>query len=140
MDFKQASIVVLVVAVLSLVIFQSSRETKSAVFTPSAMKQEAGSNRTVRLVGRVAAEGIDYSVQPEILLRFKVAEPGGTDGALVPVVYRGLRPDMFAPGRDVILDGSYDGHEFNAAKLLTQCPSKYEPPSPGAPHHTGVDQ
>ena len=52
--------------------------------------------------------------------------PGGT----VPVVFNGVRPDMFAPGRDVIIDGNFANGTLEATKLLTQCPSKYEPPDP----------
>jgi len=58
---------------------------------------------------------------------------GGTlEGGLsmVAVVYRGLRPDMFSAGRDVIIDGSFEGGSVVANTLLTQCPSKYEAPSP----------
>lgn len=48
----------------------------------------------------------------------------------VPVVYQGLRPDMFAVGRDVIIDGEFKDGVVFASSLLTQCPSKYEAPSP----------
>jgi cytochrome c-type biogenesis protein CcmE len=48
----------------------------------------------------------------------------------VPVVYQGLRPDMFSAGRDVIIDGEYRDGLVIASTLLTQCPSKYEAPSP----------
>ena len=37
---------------------------------------------------------------------------------------------MFTAGRDVIIDGEYKDGVLQAQKLLTQCPSKYEPPSP----------
>lgn len=48
----------------------------------------------------------------------------------VPVLYQGLRPDMFSAGRDVIIDGEYRDGVVVASTLLTQCPSKYEAPSP----------
>lgn len=48
----------------------------------------------------------------------------------VPVLYQGLRPDMFSAGRDVIIDGEYRDGVVIASTLLTQCPSKYEAPSP----------
>jgi cytochrome c-type biogenesis protein CcmE len=53
------------------------------------------------------------------------------DAAPVRVLYRNTKPDMFAPGRDVIIDGSFDGEKLVASRLLTQCPSKYEPAEPG---------
>jgi len=51
----------------------------------------------------------------------------------VPVHYQGVLPDMFAEGRDVIVEGRYDAGGALAAKtLMTSCPSKYEPEKPGA--------
>ena len=54
----------------------------------------------------------------------------GNSSAPIPVVYRGLRPDMFTSGRDVIIDGEFRDGVLTASSLLTQCPSKYEAPSP----------
>ena len=79
---------------------------------------------------------IDYSVDPAFVLKFSIVNPGKADttnefaARAVPVVYQGIRPDMFTVGRDVIIDGEYTGGVLQASKLLTQCPSKYEPPSP----------
>ena len=64
-------------------------------------------------------------------MRFGIEDPGTGGGGLIAVVYRGVRPDMFAVGRDVIMDGDYYNGTFTAANLLTQCPSKYEPPKAG---------
>jgi cytochrome c-type biogenesis protein CcmE len=73
---------------------------------------------------------IEYQTEPNFILRFKVVDPKGGDQA-VPVEYRGLRPDMFQAGRDVLIDGDFKGGTLVAAKLQTQCPSKYEPAMPG---------
>jgi cytochrome c-type biogenesis protein CcmE len=113
----------------------------------------------LRVVGRVSgAAEIFYQTEPHIELRFAIVDPppkkaaDGSDpkvttenaspvvdasvaaaaevGKPVPVVYRGLRPDMFTAGRDVIIDGSLENGTVVASSLLTQCPSKYEAPSP----------
>ena len=80
---------------------------------------------------------VDYAVTPGFLLRFSIINPGKGDQAVpvdpkqtIPVVYQGIKPDMFTPGRDVIIDGEFRDGILYASKLLTQCPSKYEPPSP----------
>jgi cytochrome c-type biogenesis protein CcmE len=39
---------------------------------------------------------------------------------------------MFQAGRDVLIDGDFKDGKIVAAKLQTQCPSKYEPAVPGA--------
>jgi len=37
-------------------------------------------------------------------------------------------PDMFAEGRDVIIEGRYNaGSALSAKTIMTSCPSKYEP-------------
>ena len=38
----------------------------------------------------------------------------------------GIKPDMFADGRDVIVEGRYTGDVLHATQVLTSCPSKYE--------------
>jgi cytochrome c-type biogenesis protein CcmE len=46
----------------------------------------------------------------------------------IRVHYRGAVPDTFKPGVEVILEGAFNAQtrEFEAATLLTKCPSKYE--------------
>lgn len=53
----------------------------------------------------------------------------------IHVIYNGLKPDMFEPSRDVLIDGvitlrEKGGFFLEAHSILTQCPSKYEPPAP----------
>jgi cytochrome c-type biogenesis protein CcmE len=49
-------------------------------------------------------------------------------GATMKVVYRGLVPDAYEEGNQVIVEGKYDKttNTFNANTLLVKCPSKYE--------------
>ena len=64
-----------------------------------------------------------------------VRDPGGkqvsfrvTDGASTyPVVYRGIAPDTFTDGVDVVVEGRLgrDG-TFRATTLLAKCASRYE--------------
>jgi cytochrome c-type biogenesis protein CcmE len=50
-----------------------------------------------------------------------------TDGARqVPVRYRGIVPDAFKDGAQVVVEGRFDGHTFVAARLFAKCPSKFE--------------
>ncbi len=77
-------------------------------------------------------EPIEYQTEPRMVLRFGVEDPKDGNGTVAAVVYENLKPDMFAAGRDVLIDGDYVGGVIKAAKLQTQCPSKYEPAMPGA--------
>lgn len=55
----------------------------------------------------------------------------GRDHAL-RVEYRGAVPDMFAEGREVVVEGVTDEEGvFRADVLLTKCGSKYEPAGGG---------
>jgi len=76
-----------------------------------------------RLDGTVAAGSVDYN-QRVPRLKFQM-----TDGKeKIAVVYDGLKPDAFADGREVVVEGAYRHTEraLYASKLVTKCPSKYE--------------
>ena len=82
--------------------------------------------RGVQVDGYVAegSERLDASV-PE--LRFQVRDTNKQ--AYIDVVYSaGLKPDSFAEGQGVVVDGQYDSEArlIRASKLVTKCPSKYE--------------
>ena len=101
------------------------------VLSPSEIvaKAPSGNIKRIRVGGRVV-DPVSYQTDPKMVLSFSVKNPGGGD-VIVPVVYHGLKPDMFQAGRDVLIDGDYVGGTIQAAKLQTQCPSKYEPVAPG---------
>ena len=60
-------------------------------------------------------------------LRFRLKDVNGSKS--VPVVYTGVVPDLFAPGRRVYLQGRIRGGVFvgDHDTLVTKCPSKYVP-------------
>ena len=87
-------------------------------------------NQRVRIHGKVATDGLDTSTA---LMTAQFNLTGGE--ASVPVVYRGVIPDLFEAGRDVVVEGKRDAAGvFQADVLMTKCASKYEADSPhGAP-------
>jgi cytochrome c-type biogenesis protein CcmE len=60
-------------------------------------------------------------------LRFRIRDVKGT--ASVAVLYKGLVPDLFRPGRDIVVDGRFQNGVFVAVPgtMVTKCPSKYTP-------------
>lgn len=91
------------------------------------------SGTALRIGARVAEAPIDYKTSeqaPRFRLAFTVHDIA-VPAAQMPVVYYGIMPDTLKAGRDVILEGSFDGSIFAASDIKTQCPSKYEPPVPG---------
>lgn len=51
---------------------------------------------------------------------------------VLPVVYKGVKPDTFEQGESVVAEGKLgaDG-VFQASTILVKCPSKYESAAPG---------
>lgn len=44
------------------------------------------------------------------------------------VIYRGVVPQTFEDGREIVIEGIYNpGGIFEASSILTKCPSKYVP-------------
>jgi len=127
-----------VVAVFLIVRGVSS--TASLVLVPSELVSKSGAAGTltrIRVAGRVSSQPIDYKTDPNIELKFMVDDPPGYSKGSVPVLYKGLKPEMFQSGRDVIIDGAFSNGTLEASSLLTQCPSKYEPPTPGGSATSG---
>jgi cytochrome c-type biogenesis protein CcmE len=125
------SLVVFFIVAGGVLVYQATRGTSSLVLMPSELlsKAHASSLPRIRVGGRVV-DPIEYQTEPVFLLRFFVRDPKGGD-QVVPVEYRGLKPDMFQADRDVLIDGDFKDGKIIAAKLQTQCPSKYEPAMPG---------
>jgi cytochrome c-type biogenesis protein CcmE len=62
-------------------------------------------------------------------LHFELRDIGGTSRVTVPVLYTGSVPDLFRPGRHIVIDGRLRGGVFVAERgsMITKCPSKYSP-------------
>lgn len=75
----------------------------------------------VRLCGIVAEDNV--TVQPAQLTAMFPLKGATTQ---IPVVYRGIVPDLFKPGCEVVVEGKLDEQGvFQASVLLTKCASKY---------------
>lgn len=109
-------------------------ETVDQLLHPAAGSALPSAGKGIRIGARVAEGQIDYTTSPtppRFKLAFKVRDIV-VPASQINVVYYGIMPDTLKAGRDVILEGSYDGSTFAATDIKTQCPSKYEPPVPGA--------
>jgi cytochrome c-type biogenesis protein CcmE len=76
----------------------------------------------VRVAGKVVAGSIERD-PTSLLVRFDAEDDSGR----LPVTYRGVVPDIFGDGIEVVVEGRYaeDGM-FTAGTLLAKCPSKFE--------------
>ncbi len=142
MGAKQSKFLVgalLIVSAVGYLIYTSIQETKVYYFTIDEflLKRAALTNEDVRVAGRVRAGSIQWD-PATLKLTFMLTpiEPGTIPvevvqtevPAEVPVSYQGILPDMFAEGRDVIVEGVYTPEQrLVASTIMTSCPSKYEP-------------
>jgi cytochrome c-type biogenesis protein CcmE len=123
--------VLLVVGAVGYLMYTGIRETSTYYFTIEEFlpKREALANEGVRVAGRVQAGSVRWDPK-DLRLSFVLGpfkDGIGDQTAGVPVHYQGILPDMFAEGRDVIIEGRYNAGSALAAKtIMTSCPSKYE--------------
>ena len=125
----------LIVGAVGYLIYTSIQETKVYYFTIDEflLKQETLANTDVRVAGRVQGGSIQWDPATlNLTFRLVPIEPGtipvGTLPPGVSVSYQGILPDMFAEGRDVIVEGLYTpDQQLVASTIMTSCPSKYEP-------------
>jgi cytochrome c-type biogenesis protein CcmE len=137
----------LIIGAIGYLIVTAVRNTAEYYLTVNEVKarQPELSGQMLRVAGRVKAGAIAWD--PETLtLAFGIVPPPPVDdtGAVVKtvvatadppefhVICRGQpKPDMFAPNRDVIVEGRLAANgTIEARQVLTSCPSKYIPKQP----------
>jgi len=137
MKGKFAIGVLFIIGAVGYLIYTGIRETSTYYLTIEefVLQKEALANEGVRVAGRVQVGSVQWNPK-DLRLNFVLGpfkDDSGNQTAGVPVSYQGILPDMFAEGRDVIVEGRYDAGNTLAAKtLMTSCPSKYEPEKKGA--------
>jgi cytochrome c-type biogenesis protein CcmE len=122
-----AAVVVFVLAGAYLA-YSGARSSMAYYLTVGELLDRASTLQAadIRLSGLVAAGTIAHDPVAGTLA-FKV-----TDGARVlDVRYRGIVPDAFKDGAEVVVEGQFDGRTFTAARLFAKCPSKFEPAEEG---------
>ncbi len=132
--------IIIVVICLAALIFAATKSNAKAVVTISELMQKKIINTKVQIGAQVAHDSkIESISSPKRIVKFSIVDRIKKDKykdtdimtksqKKLQVVYSGIMPDTLRAGRDVIVQGVYDGEVFNAYQLLTQCPSKYEPP------------
>jgi cytochrome c-type biogenesis protein CcmE len=134
-------LVVAAVAYLIITAVQNTAEYYLTVNETSARQAEL-SGQMLRIAGRVVPGTITWDPS-SLTLKFAITQPPAAEGqptvttvaaaAISPVRFTIIshgqpKPDMFAAGRDVIVEGllMQDG-TIAARQVLTSCPSKYTP-------------
>ncbi|MBI4317050.1 MAG: cytochrome c maturation protein CcmE [Chloroflexi bacterium] len=93
--------------------------------TPTELKGQVTtvSGQNVRLGGNVVDSTIKYDPK-SMVLNFDISDEKTT----IPVAYKGVVPDAFKQGVEVVVEGKLTSQGvFEATTLLAKCPSKYVP-------------
>ena len=113
-----------IVAAIVYLMFSGTTGNTMYFLTVQELQQKATTLRgeSVRVAGKVTDDPIQWDVQ-NLSLAFIIGE----EQTRIPVRYRGVKPDMFQAGVDVIVEGriGQDG-VLMASSLMTSCPSKYQ--------------
>ena len=88
----------------------------------------------LKIKGNVVNGSIQRDPNDYLNVKFSIEEKESS----LQVAYQGVTPDMFADGREVVVEGTLgkDG-VFHANTLLTSCPSKYEAEKEAGKMHPG---
>lgn len=103
--------------------FSAAQSTAKSVLTVPEITALNLPIRNIRLGAQVSAVSEPTGGESS----FFVVDPQNREKPL-EVVYRGALPEMLQPGRGAIIEGDFDGTRVAAKSIMTQCPSKYEPP------------
>ncbi|HEU4996105.1 MAG TPA: cytochrome c maturation protein CcmE [Gemmatimonadaceae bacterium] len=117
----------LILSVAGYLMASSIRDTGVYYVTPTELAAKLSADSTLHGVGlKLGARVVPGSIKRDAGGREYAFDV--TDGArVVPVVYRGIAPDTFTDGVDVVVEGRMgrDG-TFRATTLLAKCASRYE--------------
>ncbi len=124
---------ILLVSSIAYLMYAGVEQSSAYYFTIDEFLPRRGAmaGEGLRLAGRVAPGSLVSNTSSKgTEMTFRVGD--FTDDAIaevdtIPVEYTGIVPDMFAEGRDVIIEGTYEDGILHAKSVMTSCPSKYEP-------------
>lgn len=113
-----------IIAAIGYLMFSGATGNTAYYLTVPELHQKLAQvqGTALRVSGKVTDDPIHWDVQ-NLSLAFTMGE--GRDR--IPVRYKGIKPDMFQPGAEVIVEGQLgtDG-VLTASNLMTSCPSKYQ--------------
>src|SRR2546427_2696673 len=120
----------LIAAAVSYLVYAGIRTTSMYYFELGEFvaRRDALLGETLRVKGWVKHGSVRWDAHTNELA-FELATKDG--GSPVPVAYRGIRPDMFSEGREVVVEGRYRRDRLAPPPTMTRRPPQYKPPARG---------
>jgi cytochrome c-type biogenesis protein CcmE len=122
----------LIAAAVSYLVYAGIRTTSVYYFEIDEFlpRRATHEGEDLRVKGWVRSGSIKWDARTNDLA-FDLARQDGSGP--IPVAYKGILPDMFAEGREVVVEGNYAATGLTAKQIMTSCPSKYEAQPEGHP-------
>ena len=120
---------VIILAALSYLIYGGMRQAIVYFVTPSELKGQVKTSKekSLRMGGMVVQGSLQKDLK-NLTYRFQI-----TDGVVsVPVIFRGVPPDLFSEGKGAVVEGRMgeDG-VFSATTIMAKHSEEYSPPKEG---------
>ena len=115
-----AGIIFAVIAAFSV---QELKEKTVFFYTPNEVLANPSKfeNKTIRIGALVKDGSLEWNSE-SVQLSFKVTENGKE---FIPVIYNGVKPDLFREGQGVVVEGKMNGNRFEAIQLLVKHSEEY---------------
>jgi len=121
--FKPILISIVILSVVGYLIYTGVRDTMTYYLTVSEVLAQSSENldQTLRVGGNVSPGSVQWDPK-NLRLLFTIQD----EKSVINVDYKGVVPDSFKPGREVIIEGTYTGDgKFKATTIMPKCASKY---------------
>jgi len=123
---KPILVSMLIVSIVGYLVYTGIRDTMTYYLSVSEVLAQTpdSRNQTLRIGGSVSPGSVEWDPK-NLRLQF-VIQDNQDDKTGITVDYRGVVPDSFKPGREIIVEGTYTGDgKFKATTIMPKCASKY---------------
>lgn len=115
---------IVILAIISVFVVQALRQNMVFFYTPTEVKEgKVGSQEYFRIGGMVTAGSMQRQADG-VTMAFTI-DDGVTH---IPVLYKGILPDLFKEGQGAVAQGHWNGQTFNAREVLAKHDENYMPP------------
>ena len=114
---------IVILAALSILSFRGIQEMTVFFYTPSEVLASPSEfqDQTIRIGALVQSGSVVWDADA-IKLSFDITEDGNK---FIPVVYEGVKPDMFREGQGGVVEGRMQNGSFHADQLLVKHSEEY---------------
>ena len=116
---------IVILAALSILSFRGLQEMTVFFYTPAEVLASPADfqDQTIRIGALVQSGSVVWNAD-EIRLSFDITEDGKQ---FIPVVYQGVKPDMFREGQGVVAEGRLENGVLVASNVLAKHDETYMP-------------